>query len=361
MKSNFRKNGKMRVRYETPEERREILRILEEQRGFRIDGEQKKVTKIHPMSTRTFDINLKNKTIEYGIQPFIGAAMMSSGVRLYSAQEFFRIAELGFKAVPRYPLFHVPHAGWQFPFELLPSVCVSEEKFRRYHDLMSDTGAGLLVPEAYRGGDMYERFPVSRLMCDVERFPGPEEEMEQYGMGFCYEKAFDGTKIKTVTDEVKALTRKYYDEHQARINSICGRHPRILLFDIHSFSEESLPEHIRRWADRLPDVCIGTDPKYTPDELKWRIFRRVNELNLISMENIPYSGTFVPGCVLDGSSSCDMVSVMLEFNRKLYCDGNGKPVEAKTEQIRKLVRRILVDCVDLDQPAQHSQNVTEIT
>ena len=26
---------------------------------------------------------------------------------------------------------------------------------------------------------------------------------------------------------------------------------------------------------------------------------------------------------------------------------NGKPDEAKTEQIRKLVRRILTDCVDL--------------
>ena len=172
MKNNFRKNGKMRVRYGTPEERREILRILEEQRGFHIDEEQKRLTKIHPMSTRTFDINLKSKTIQYEIRPFIGAAMMSSGVRFYSAQEFFRIAELGFKTVPRYPVFHVPHAGNRFPFDLLPSVCVSEEQFRKYHDLMSDTEAGLLVPEVYRGGDMCARFPVSRLMCDVAVNPG---------------------------------------------------------------------------------------------------------------------------------------------------------------------------------------------
>ena len=348
MKNNFKKNGNMRVRYETPDERREILRILEEQRGFRIDEEQKKVTKIHPMSTRTFDINLKFKTIRYGIQPFIGAAMMSSGIRFYSAQEFFRIAELGFRKVPRYPVFHVPHAGRQFPFELLPSVRVSEEQFRRYHDLMSDTEAWKLVPEAYRGGDMYERFQVSRLMCDVERFIGPEEEMEQYGMGFCYEKAFDGTVIRAVTDEVKAQARKYYDAHHARLNSICERHPRILFLDIHSFSKQALPDHLRKWEDSLPDVCIGTDPKYTPGELSRRVRRRVEELNLTSRENIPYSGTFVPGNVLDGSCSCDLVSVMLEFNRDLYCDGNGKTVEEKAAEIRKLVRRILVDCVDLD-------------
>ena len=42
MKDNFKKNGNMRVRYETEEERREILRILEEQRGFRIDEEENK-------------------------------------------------------------------------------------------------------------------------------------------------------------------------------------------------------------------------------------------------------------------------------------------------------------------------------
>lgn len=38
------------------------------------------------------------------------------------------------------------------------------------------------------------------------------------------------------------------------------------------------------------------------------------------------------------SSSCDLISVMLEFNRKLYCDGNGEPVEEKLEQIRKLMQ-----------------------
>ena len=154
MKNNFKKNGNMRVRYETPEERREILRILEEQCGFHIDEGQKKVTKIHPMSTRTFDINLKFKTIEYGIQPFAGAAMMSAGVRFYSAQEFFRIAELGFKVVPRYLVFHVPHDGRRFPFEMLPSVCVSEEQFRKYHDLMSDPEISAKDPDGLRGSDI---------------------------------------------------------------------------------------------------------------------------------------------------------------------------------------------------------------
>ena len=80
-----------------------------------------------------------------------------------------------FRLKPRFPVFHIPHTGETFPAEMLPSVCVPENEFRRYHALMSDTEAWQFVPEAYRGGDMMERFRISRLMCDVERFIGPEE------------------------------------------------------------------------------------------------------------------------------------------------------------------------------------------
>ena len=348
MENNFRKNGRMVIRFETVEERAEIIRILEKQRGFQIDDKLKQSAEIHPYDTRTFVVDLKFKTYEYGIRPFIGAAMMSSGLRAYSAQEFLRIAELGFKVVPRFPIFHIPHTGTRFPFELLPSVCVTEEEFRQYHALMSDTEVWRFVPSAYYGGDMTERFDISRLMCDVERFVGPEEEMEQYGMGFCYEKAFDGKKIKVVTEELKEQTRKYYDAHHARMNQLCRRHPRILLIDLHSFSEDTLPEHIRKRAGRIPDVCIGMELKYTSDGLISRIERRLDEVNLLHMINAPYSGTFIPNAVLSGESTCDIVSVMLEFNKRIYCDENGNCDEVRAHQIRNLVRRILADCVDLE-------------
>ena len=105
MKNNFKKNGRMVIRFETVEERREIIRILEEQRGFRIEDELKQSDKIHPYDTRTFLINLKHKTYTYWIRPFIGAAMMSGGIRAYSAQEFFRIAEI--REIENRPQFRI--------------------------------------------------------------------------------------------------------------------------------------------------------------------------------------------------------------------------------------------------------------
>ena len=348
MKNNFKKNGNMRIRFETPEERWEILRILEEERGFLIDAEEKKVTEIHPMSSRTFDINLRYKTIRYGVQPFIGAAMMSNGVRFYSAREFFRIAELKFRKVPRFPIFHVPHDGWQFPEELMASVCVPDEDFRRYHEQMRDAAVMRMIPEAYRGGDMCWPFRVSRLLCDVERFTGPEEVMEQYGMGFCYEKAYDGTVIKRVTDELKALTRKYYDEHHAWLDTACGRHPRVLLFDMHSFSDRIVPKDFLRDGVPTPDVCIGTDGRYTPPELTAVVERRFAEAGYSAAVNDPYSGCFVPNAVMNGTCGTDFIGIMLEVNRRAYCDEAGEPVPEKLAAVREVVQRIIVDCVDLD-------------
>lgn len=48
MENNFRKNGRMVIRFETVEERAEIIRILEKQRGFQIDDKLKQSAEIHP-------------------------------------------------------------------------------------------------------------------------------------------------------------------------------------------------------------------------------------------------------------------------------------------------------------------------
>ena len=347
MKNNFKKNGNMRVRFETPEERTEIIRILEEQRGFRIDEDLKRLTKIHPYDTRTFDLNLKFKTYNYWIRPFIGAAMMSSGVRFYSAQEFFRIAELDFKVVPRYPVFHVPHDGWEFPEELMESVCVPQDLFMKYHEEMRDTDIIRVVPEAYRGGDMCHTFRISRLFCDVERFIGPKEIMEQYGMGFCYEKAYDGTAIKHVNEALKQKTLKYYRDHHEWMDRICNRHPRILLFDLHSYSDRIVPAGFLTEGQPTPDLCIGTDVLFTPPELIEIVQKRFTEAGFSIGFNYPYAGCYIPNTVLSCKCSTDLVAIMLEFHKRTYCDQLGQPIPVRLKSIEEIIHQILVDCVTL--------------
>ena len=355
MKNNFKKNGIMRVRFETPEERREIIRILEEQRGFHFSDKLKQETDIHPYDTRTFILDLKFKKYIYWIEPFIGAAMMSSGCRFYSAQEFFRVAEQNFRTVPRYPVFHVPHNGWKFPEELMSSVIIPQEQFQKYHDEMRDTDIFHAVPRAYRGGDMYEPFEVSRLLCDVERFIGDKEPMEQYGMGFCYEKAYDGTTIKHITPELKQKTLEYYSEHHRRMDAIAARHPRILLIDMHSYSDRIIPIQTRQTnktqsrkpTPSTPDICIGTDEKYTPKELQTIVESAFRSAGYTTEINYPYSGCFIPNAVLTGQCDTDCVAIMLEIHKRTYCDAEGNSISEKLRKIELTVREIITGCVDL--------------
>ena len=355
MKNNFKKNGTMRVRFETPEERREIIRILEEQRGFHFSDKLKQETDIHPYDTRTFILDLKFKTYIYWIEPFIGAAMMSSGCRFYSAQEFFRIAEQNFRTVPRYPVFHVPHDGNQFPEEFQSSIIIPETQLKKYHHEMRDTDIIRAVPRAYRGGDMCEYFQISRLLCDVERFIGEKEPMEQYGMGFCYEKAYDGTPIKHITEDLKQKTLEYYNAHHNRMNQIAARHPRILLIDMHSYSDRIIPKQNRepnQTPDRkpilpTPDICIGTDEKYTPKELITIAEKAFQSAGYTTQINSPYAGCFIPNAILTHQSDTDCIAIMLEIHKRTYCDEEGNSIPEKLREIEKAVRRIIADCVEL--------------
>ena len=124
--------------------------------------------------------------------------------------------------VLRFPIFHVPHDGAEFPEDLMESVCISKEEFVRYHEIMRDDHMADLIPYEYVPECEASVFSISRLLCDVERFLEPEEVMERYGMGFCYERAYDGTKIKNVTENLKKKTLKYYQKHHSLVDRFCS-------------------------------------------------------------------------------------------------------------------------------------------
>ena len=257
------------------------------------------------------------------------------------------MAKMNLRVVPRFPVFHVPHDGWKFPPSLTESVCVPEEVLRDYHERMRDKDVKQLIPSVYRGGQMLCSFEVSRLLCDVERFTGPEEIMERYGMGFCYEKVYDGMVIRHVTEETRERTLRFYREHHWRMDELCECHSRILLFDMHSWWDDIVPQDFLRDGIPLPDLCIGADERYTPPALTEAVQRRFSEAGLRTAVNYPYSGLFVPECVLAGKSACDCIGIMLEFHRNAYLDKSGEPDPEKTEMIRRVIRQIMTDCVEL--------------
>lgn len=246
---------------------------------------------------------------------------------------------------PRFALFHVPHDGQAFPQELMRSVCVPRQVFAAYHEQMRDRHAALLVPDVYRSSRHVCAFGISRLLCDPERFIGPEEEMERYGMGFCYEQAWDGTVIKQVTERLKRDTRVYYDGHHQSMNGFCLRYPRILLLDLHSYHDRIVPAG-RAGEDAFPDVCLGTDRRFTPPYLLESARRSFRQFGLTVGIDRPYSGCYIPENVLHAKDreECDLIGIMLEFHRRAYLDGYGEPDGERVRLIRQAILKITEEC-----------------
>ncbi len=242
----------------------------------------------------------------------------------------------------RFPVFHVPHDGRQIRARL-SGLCVPEETIRSYHRRMSDRWVTKLVPFQYLSGDHLVRFPFSRLQCDVERYLGAEEVMEKYGMGVCYWKAYDGTVIREQSGVFGELM-PYYEKHHRKMNQICENHSRVLLIDLHSYHDEIIPSGFLLPGRKMPDLCIGTDERFTTPDMAELICSRFTEAGFTADVNYPYSGVYVPEGVAEGWCGCDFAGFMLEFHRRTYLDKDDNLVPEKAEKIRGIIERIVEDC-----------------
>lgn len=341
---SFQQSGWLDVRYESALERVKLLDTVASL-GIPVSYPNYSSLQYSAQDTNLFRVDIRNKKLDYIGQPFIAGAMASSGVRFYSVEEFSRIAELGFQVVPRFPFFHIPHDGTLFPTELMASICIPQQEFMKYHEVMRDKEIYKIIPGVQRTASHTERFNVSRLLCDVERFIGPEEPMEKYGTGFCYQKAFDGTVIKNVTSELMEKTMVYYNRHHDRMNAVAQNHPHILMFDVHSYSDEIIPADCLLEGRTSPEVCIGTDPRYTPAALTGILEKHLVRENISFAENYPYRGCFIPNAVLEKKLNLDFAGIMIEINKRFYCDRNGDVIEGRLLQMKDIMKKVIVDCI----------------
>ena len=94
----------------------------------------------------------------------------------------------------KYPvLVHVPHSATYIPNEELQ------------YFITSDLKRELLLMTDHHCDDLFTSecemicFPISRLVCDPERFRNDENEiMAQRGMGAVYTSCSDGSELKQV-------------------------------------------------------------------------------------------------------------------------------------------------------------------
>ena len=170
-------------------------------------------------------------------------------------------------------------------------------------------------------------FPVSRLVCDPERFrDDTQETMAQIGMGTVYTRTSSGEVLRRVTEEDREkLLRRYSDPHHTRLTEAVEEKLRIygrcLIVDGHSFHPVPLPYEPDQKTGR-PDFCIGTDPYHTPGLLADYAMGFLQSEGFSVFLNRPYGGSLVPMKYYGRDRR--ICSIMIEINRRLYMDGNGQ-------------------------------------
>lgn len=250
-------------------------------------------------------------------------------------------------------LIHIPHA----------SVCIPPDCRSAF---LSDPSNELLPMTDWFADELFDLpaqkliFPVSRLVCDAERFRDDRlEEMSRRGMGACYTHGHDGKPLRTLTSaQREAILRRWYDPHHARLERLVRDHlfrfGCCTVIDGHSFSPVPLPYEPNQSFDR-PDICIGTDDFHTPPSLTAALCEAFRRKGYSVAVNMPYAGTIVP--LRYYRKDARVRSVMIEINRGLYltdrCEKSHAFPTVKRDILdvfRSLLRRdgkrVTIDIVD---------------
>jgi N-formylglutamate amidohydrolase len=211
-------------------------------------------------------------------------------------------------------ILHIPHASTNtLDKEFL---CEREHELEIMTDI--DTDKLFDCPKATR-----IVFPVSRLICDVERFEDDsKEEMAKKGMGVCYTKTASGEPLRILKDgERKEILDTYYHpHHQALTNAVkkeMEQHGQALIIDCHSFPNTPLPCNINQNPKR-PDICIGTDSYHTSQVLVNEAVEHFESCGYIVKVNDPFAGTLIPMEFYQKDKKVQ--GIMIEVNRNLYQD-----------------------------------------
>ena len=189
-------------------------------------------------------------------------------------------------------------------------------------------------------------FPVSRLICDVERFPSDEHEpMAPRGMGAIYTRtSICGVLRAQPTPTARqSLLERWYQPHHCKlerlVSDVAARSGGCLIVDCHSFPSAPLPYELDQREQRA-DFCIGTDPFHTPSLLRDGIVAAARKTGYSVTVDAPFSGALVP---LAFYQKDDRIwSVMIEVNRRIYMDEHSGLKNREFEHVSAMAGRLIV-------------------
>ncbi len=210
-------------------------------------------------------------------------------------------------------LIHVPHASTLIPDEFRSQFLLDDNELQKEAVTSADLYTDVLARQVWPNAEKVVA-GVSRLVCDVERYPDDGcEAMSDVGRGMIYTSTSQARKLRRElsASEKEHIRRTIYDPHWSRLREMAKG---CVLIDLHSYPKDVWPIEQNRSAHR-PEIDIGTTHGVTP--LGWQnaLHEHFAEHGYDVAIDTPYEG------VIDAGANS---AVMIEIRRDVL----GEPSSA---------------------------------
>ena len=217
-------------------------------------------------------------------------------------------------------ILHIPHSALAVPRDILPQFTCPPPILAQNLLALTDWK----TDELFAAPGFANRlvFPVSRLVCDPERFRDDRDEsMAARGMGAVYTHDAWCRPIRTASAaQREEILARFYDPHHRALEQMTGRllarYGSCMVIDCHSFPQVPLPYEPVQIFPR-PDFCLGTDPAHTPPQLAAALTDYLEKRGYTAALDTPFAGTLLPLALLGSAGLC---GIMIEVNRGLYME-----------------------------------------
>jgi N-formylglutamate amidohydrolase len=236
-------------------------------------------------------------------------------------------------------IFHIPHSSCRIPEEYRDQFILTDDELKIEARIMADLFVDKLA-EAILEEKII--FPISRIVCDVERFrDDKEEEMAKVGMGVVYTKCHNLSPLRKEGVDAEKIKSTLYDPHhklfEGKVNLFLKSFGRCFIIDLHSYSDEPLPYELHK-EDARPDICLGFDDAHIDRDVVNKIKMLCEKEGFSVKENEPFKGSIVP---LGACGKDDRVkSLMIEINKKTYLQ-EFEINKSKFDKLQKLIQEIV--------------------
>jgi N-formylglutamate amidohydrolase len=239
-------------------------------------------------------------------------------------------------------ILHVPHASRLIPARFMDSFVVGADEVTRELDALTDAATDRIADGAPTASRV--QHGLSRLLVDVERFPGDEEEMNAVGMGVLYTHGSHRQELRRPSEADRSALMAYFSAYSTAVADLVertlDRHGRAVILDVHSYPRRPSPYELHG-DERRPELCVGVDPFHTPADLVAAVREAFDGLELL--ENEPFHGAYVPLRFYERDERVQ--SVMLEIRRDVYLR-DGEPVPDAVASLGAMLCRLVGRLID---------------